>query len=240
LTCIFPYLDSIGGFWFPFAAVTGLAAYVTFSSPALSYGGYQIGLAFYKCVLQSYGPYTELRVVRDRLIGILLGLTVFGLINNWLWPVKAVETTRAKLASVLKTLAKLARLPNEDGDPTSRLAEAYDLRLRAYQNFRALHELLESAKFELREPVRRKLEETSSAAQRLFLYLLAIIQHRLDLRPAAVPEPVRLASSRFRSKLADELEILADRNVTSDSRPDMDLERALVELEESLGSQSDA
>lgn len=238
LTCIFPYLDSIGGFWFPFAAVTGLAAYVTFSSPALSYGGYQIGLAFYKCVLQSYGPYTELRVVRDRLFGILLGLTVFGLINNWLWPVKAVETTRAKLASVLKTLAKLARLPDEGGEPASRLAEAYDLRLRAYQNFRALQELLESAKFELREPLRRKLEESSSAAQRLFLYLLAIIQHRLDLRPAAVPEPVRLASSRFRTKLADELEILADRNVTSDSRPDVDMRHALVELEESVGSQS--
>jgi len=99
LTCIFPYVDSIGGFWLPFAAVTGLAAYVTFSGPSLSYGGYQIGLAFYKCVLQSYGPYTELRVVRDRLIGILLGLTVFGLINNRLWPVKALETTRAKLAS---------------------------------------------------------------------------------------------------------------------------------------------
>jgi hypothetical protein len=162
------------------------------------------------------------------------------LTDNWLWPVKAVETTRAKLASVLKTLAKLARLPDEGGEPTSRLAEAYDLRLRAYQNFRALHELLESSKFELREPLRQKLEETSSAAQRLFLYLLAIIQHRSDLRPAAVPEALRLGSLRFRTKLADELEILAERNVTSDSRPDTDLQRALVELEESLGSQSDA
>src|SRR5205823_1606102 len=58
LICIFPYLDSIGGFWFPFAAVTGLAAYVTLGGPSLSYAGYQIGLAFYKCILQSYGPYT--------------------------------------------------------------------------------------------------------------------------------------------------------------------------------------
>src|SRR6266446_2548980 len=85
LVYLFPHLDSLGGFWFPFGAATGLAAYVNFGSPRISYAGYQIGLAFYKCVLQSYGPYTELRVVRDRLIGIFLGLVVFGLINNTLW-----------------------------------------------------------------------------------------------------------------------------------------------------------
>jgi multidrug resistance protein MdtO len=237
LTCIFPYLDSIGGFWFPFAAVTGLAAYVTFSSPSLSYCGYQIGLAFYKCVLQSYGPYTELRVVRDRLEGILLGLAVFGLISSKLWPVKALETTRAKLASALQTLAKLAGLPDENKDPTPRLAEAYDLRLQAYQEFRAVHELLESAKFEPGEEIRRKLEAISSSAQRLLLYLLAIIQHRPDLRPEAVPEPLRVASLRFRTKLATELQILGSRVIGQDQRPDQDLQGALIELEQAVASQ---
>jgi multidrug resistance protein MdtO len=237
LTCIFPYLDSIAGFWVPFAAVTGLAAYVTFSGPSLSYGGYQIGLAFYKCVLQSFGPYTELRVVRDRLIGIVLGLTVFGLISNWLWPVKALENTRAKLASALQTLAKLAGLPDEKKDPTPRLAEAYDLRLQAYQQFRAVHELLEGAKFEPGEELRRKLDEISSTAQRLFLYLLAIIQHRPDLRPEAVPEPLREASAGFRTALADELQSLSARVIGHDVRPDHDLQGALVELERVSASQ---
>jgi multidrug resistance protein MdtO len=237
LTCIFPYLDSIAGFWIPFAAVTGLAAYVTFSGPSLSYGGYQIGLAFYKCVLQSYGPYTELRVVRDRLIGIVLGLIVFGLISNWLWPVKALENTRAKLASALQTLAKLAGLPDEKKDPTPRLAEAYDLRLQAYQQFRAVHELLESAKFEPGEEFRRKLQEISSVAQRLLLYLLAIIQHRPDLRPEAVPEPLREASAGFRTALADELQTLSARVIGQDVRPDHDLQGALVELERVSASQ---
>ena len=237
LTCIFPYLDSIGGFWFPFAAVTGLAAYVTFSGPSLSYAGYQIGLAFYKCVLQSFGPYTELRVVRDRLVGILLGLAVFGLINSRLWPVKAVETIRAKLAAALQTLARLAALPDESKEPTPRLAEAYELRLQAYQAFRAVHELLESAKFEPDEKVRRKLEEMSSAAQRLLLYLLAIIQHRVDLRPEAVTEPLRVASMRLRATLADELQILGDRTLGNDGRPTPDLQGALAELEQAVAFQ---
>jgi multidrug resistance protein MdtO len=237
LMYIFPHLDSIGGFWLPFAAVTALAAYVTFGSPAISYCGYQIGLAFYKCALQSYGPYTELRVVRDRLIGILLGLTVFGLINSQLWPVKALETARAKLASALRTLAKLAALPDESRDPTPRLAEAYDLRLQAYQEFRAVEELLKGAKFEPGERIRRKLEEISSNAQQLLFYLLAIIQHRPDLRPEAATEPLREVSSRFRTSLADELQILGDRVIGQEHQPDKNLQGGVVELKQVVASQ---
>jgi multidrug resistance protein MdtO len=237
LMYVFPHLDSIAGFWIPFAAVTGLAAYVTFSGPSLSYCGYQIGLAFYKCTLQSYGPYTELRVVRDRLIGIVLGLSVFGLINSRLWPVKAVETTRAKLASALEILAKLAALPDENQDSAPCLAEAYELRLEAYQQFRAVHELLESARFERGQEFRQKLESISSAAQRVLLYLLAIIQHRPELRPDGVPEPLWMASSRFRTVLGNELEFLADRVVGRDHRQNQDLQTALVELEQSVASQ---
>jgi multidrug resistance protein MdtO len=237
LMYIFPHLDSIGGFWFPFAAVTALAAYVTFGSPAISYCGYQIGLAFYKCTLQSYGPYTELRVVRDRLIGIVLGLIVFGLINSQLWPVKALENTRAKLASALRTLAKLAALPDESTDPTPRLAEAYDLRLQAYQEFRAVEELLKGAKFEPGEEIRQKLEEISSNAQQLLFYLLAIIQHRPDLRPEGVTESLRVASSRFRTTLADELQILGDNVTGQEHQPHKNLQGAIVELETAVNSQ---
>ena len=234
LMYIFPHLDSIGGFWVPFAAVTALAAYVTFSSPALSYCGYQIGLAFYKCTLQTYGPYTELRVVRDRLIGILLGLTVFGLINSQLWPVKALETTRAKLASALRTLAKLAGLPDEAKDPAPQLAEAYELRLQAYQDFGAVSQLLEGAKFEPGAALRRNLEEISTTAQTLFLYLLAIIQHRPDLRPEAVPEALRTVAARFRANLAEVLQTLGDRAIRGDDHPLPDLQGALVEVEQAV------
>jgi multidrug resistance protein MdtO len=237
LTCIFPYVDSIGGFWFPFAAVTGLAAYVTLGGPALSYGGYQIGLAFYKCVLQSYGPYTELRVVRDRLIGVLFGLAVFELINNGLWPVKALAGIRSKLATALQTLAKLVALPDDAEDPGPRLTEAYEVRLEAYQAFRAVHELLESSKFEPGETLRRKLEELSALAQRLLLYLLAIIQHRPVVRPEAVPEPLRVASSRFRITLAHELQSQAARINQRVDRADQDLNGILAELEQSAQTQ---
>ena len=236
LMYIFPQLDSLAGFWIPFGAVTALAAYVNFGSARISYCGFQIGLAFYKCVLQAYGPYTELRVVRDRLIGIALGLVVFGIINSRLWPVTALETTRAKLASVLRSLAKLAGLPDADEDHAPQLTEAYGLRLQVYQEFGAVRQLLESSKFEFGADRRERLEAVSYTVQMFFLHLLAIIQHRPDLRPSAVPEPLRAASAQFRATLVGVLLNLSDRVEDKSARAMPDLPLALAELEKTVAT----
>ncbi|HXI72307.1 MAG TPA: FUSC family protein [Verrucomicrobiae bacterium] len=237
LMYIFPQLDSLGGFWFPFGASMALAAYVTCGSPRISYCGFQICLAFCKCVLQTYGTYTELRVVRDRLIGIALGLVVFGIINNRLWPVTALGTLRAKLVSVLRTLAKLASLPDTDKDHGLRLTEAHALRLNVYQDFGTIRELLESSKFESGAEQRGRLEAIRDAAQSLFLQQLAIIQHRPDLRPSAVPETLRAASAKFRATLAEVLLNVADRVEGQAGRPMRDLPSALAELEQTIAAQ---
>ena len=231
LMYVFPHLDSLGGFWFPFGAVTALAAYVNFGSPRISYCGHQIALAFFKCALQSYGTFTELRVVRDRFVGIALGLIVFGVINSRIWPVTSLGTMRAKLASVLRTLAQIAGLPDEE-DHATRLTEAYALRLKAYQDFGTVSELLESSKFESGAERRKRLEAIRDAAQSLFLQQLAIIQHRPDLRPSSVPEPMRAASAKFRATLAEVLEHVADRVEGKAERSIPDLPSALAELEQ--------
>ena len=236
LLYIFPHLDSLGGFWLPFGAVTALAAYVTFGSPRISYCGFQIGLAFYKCVLQTYGTYTELRVVRDRLVGVVLGLVVFGIINSRLWPVTALGTLREKLASVLRTLAQIAGLPDEENH-APRLTEAYALRLKVYQNFGAIDELLESSKFESGAQQRERLETIGNTAQVLFLQQLAIIQHRPDLRPSVVPAPMRAASAKFRATLAEALLNLVDRMEGKPGWPLPDLPAALAGLETTVAAQ---
>jgi len=240
LVYIFPHLDSLGGFWFPFGAVMALAAYVNFGSVRISYCGIQICLAFCKCVLQTYGTYTELRVARDRLIGIALGLVVFGLINDWLWPVRALETTRAKLASVLRSLAQLAALPDTAKDHAPPLTETYGLRSQVCQDFGAVQQLHESSKFESDAVRRERLLVIDNTLQTLSLHLLAIVQHRPDVRPFSVPEPLRLASVQFRATLADVLLNLADRVEGKPERPMPDLPSALVELEKTVAAQINA
>jgi multidrug resistance protein MdtO len=240
LMYIFPHLDSLGGFWFPFGAVMALAAYVNLGSARISYVGIQICLAFCKCVLQTYGTYTELRVARDRLIGIALGLAVFGFINSRFWPVTALETTRAKLASVLRSLATLAGLPDTDKDPVPQLTEAYGLRLRVYEDFGAVQKLHESSKFESDAARRDRLMAIDNNVQMLFLHVLEIVQHRRDLRPFAVPEPLRAASARFKATLADLLVNLADRVEGKDTRSLPDLPSALANLEKVVAAHINA
>jgi multidrug resistance protein MdtO len=231
LMYIFPHLDSIGGYCVVFGAVMALAAYVNFGSVRISYVGIQICLAFCKCALQTYGTYTELKVARDRMTGIALGLVVFGLINSQLWPVRALETLRAKLSDVLHQLACLASLPDEGESPLPQMAEAYNLRVKVYQDFSTISEMREGSKFESGGELRKGLEALDDEAKSLTLHLLAIIQHRPDLRPDAVPEPLRAASLRFRTTLAAVLENLSDRVRGKPERPWPDLEAELAEME---------
>ena len=109
LVYLFPNVETIGGFWLVFGAGTAVAAWVNFGTPRISYGGYQIGLAFYKAVLQDFGPALSATVVRDRLIGVFFGLIVFGIVEHLLWPVRAQDALRARLAEMLHLLADLAR-----------------------------------------------------------------------------------------------------------------------------------
>ena len=237
LMYIFPNVDSLGGFWFPFAAVTALAAYVHFGSPSISYCGYQIGIAFFKCALQSYGTYTELRVIRDRFVGIALGLIVFGFVNSRLWPVSALKTMRTKLADILHQLARLANLPDANRSPIASLAEAYALRLQSYKDFGTVAELQEGSRFEPDDEARKRLVTATEKMKALLLYLLAIIQHRADLRPDRVPAPLRETSVRFRASLANMLDSLSDRLAGRAERAIPDVQAALVELEQTTATQ---
>ena len=99
-------------------------------------------------------------------------------INDGLWPVTAMETTRAKLASVLRSLVKLAGLPDTDRDHAPQLTEAYGLRLQVYQDFGAVQQLHESAKFESDAVRRERLIVIDHTVQLFFLHLLAIVQSR--------------------------------------------------------------
>ena len=116
LVYLLPNVESIGGFWLVFGAGTAVAAWVTFGTPRISYSGIQTGLAFYKAVFQGFAVLSA-TVVRDRLIGVFFGLTVFGIVEHLLWPVRAKDALRARLAEMLRLLADLARTGTSSATP---------------------------------------------------------------------------------------------------------------------------
>jgi uncharacterized membrane protein YccC len=85
---LIPRMESIVSLALLIGAVSALAGWVAAGSPRIAYCGLQIGFAFYMCVLQSFGPDTDFVKIRDRLVGILLGITVTTLVFMHLWPVR--------------------------------------------------------------------------------------------------------------------------------------------------------
>jgi multidrug resistance protein MdtO len=108
---VLPHFDDIGQLCVLTAVVALFAGWVTTSSERLSYAGMQIALAFFMGLLQTYSPATDLTVLRDRVVGILLGNVVVTLIFSALWPESAITRLRGALADALRGIAALLRSP---------------------------------------------------------------------------------------------------------------------------------
>jgi uncharacterized membrane protein YccC len=89
-----PHMESIVSLVLLIAAVSALAGWVAAGGEAIAYGGLQIALAFYLCILQGFAPDTDLDNIRDRLVGIILGIVVTTLVFRYLWPEEAGARTR--------------------------------------------------------------------------------------------------------------------------------------------------
>jgi multidrug resistance protein MdtO len=73
----------------------------------------QAAFAFFLGVLQGYGPSTDLTVLRDRVVGILLGNFLMSLVFSVFWPVSAADGARASLVKALRALAPLLTLEGQ-------------------------------------------------------------------------------------------------------------------------------
>jgi Fusaric acid resistance protein family len=93
-----------------------LAAWIAFGSERISYMGLQIALAFDLGVLSDYGPPTSVDPIRDRFIGIILGICIISIVFSLVWPEDARSFVRPKLAGCLRSIARLLSL---DGSPDS-------------------------------------------------------------------------------------------------------------------------
>jgi multidrug resistance protein MdtO len=230
LVYLLPNAETIGGFWLIFGSGTAIAAWGNFGSPRISYGGYQMGLAFWKAVLHDFGPSRNLTVLRDRLVGVALGLIVFGIIEHVLWPVRAADRMRERLAEMLRSLADLTLVCRGTGSESD-----VDARRRLIsKQVGDLQGFIESTKFELSEASSEDIERLTGDAQTLFLVLLAIA--RDESGRAALPASVREATMRLDTEVATALAAAAERVQGSAAAPSIDVDGAMSAVERSISA----
>ncbi len=102
-----PQMTDIGDLSLLIAVVSAVCAWVATSSERLAYAGMQMALAFFLGVLQGYGPSTDLTVLRDRMVGIVLANVLMSLVFSVLWPTSAATQARKGLAAALRALGSL-------------------------------------------------------------------------------------------------------------------------------------
>jgi multidrug resistance protein MdtO len=236
LIYVLPHVTTLGGFWAVFATGTAAAAWVNFGSSRVSYGGYQIGMAFYKVVLQGWGPVTQLVVARDRLIGIAFGLVVYGILEHYLWPVRASDRRRQRLADVLRSLAGLASLGARERTGVWMDRELDGMRRGIAQGLAEAQHLLEESKFELRAGEVEAFQRSIGDTHTIYLVLLSLAYQRRASGTLLADLPAAVAN--LDDAVARNLESLADMIQAGGEHPTVDLAAALAAAEGALASLS--
>jgi multidrug resistance protein MdtO len=98
-----------------------------------------MAFAFFVGALQTFGPATEVTVLRDRMVGILLGNLLISISFSVLWPTSAFDLARSAMARALRTLGTLTR---------DVMSPATDARLTAIQALADARRLVSIAVFE--------------------------------------------------------------------------------------------
>jgi len=91
---LMPHMETIASLVVVVACASAIAGWVATGSERISYAGLQIAFAFFYGLFQGFAPDTDLDNVRDRVVGILFGLIVTGLVFQYIWPERAQLTPR--------------------------------------------------------------------------------------------------------------------------------------------------
>jgi len=203
--------ETIAGFALATAPFWALAAWISSGSERIAYLGRQVGFSFAMFVLHDFGPATDLYLPRDRVLGILLGFIVMGVIDYALWPRRSIVLARHHSVAALHTLAKFTtRLP----DLSLILKHTLPLRLSAEKDLAVAQDLVAHAVLEPDAGLNHKVHERTAlraiinAAGNLSSLLQIRRRYRLlsGQQFSSFPDELQLHSRTFDAALASALE----------------------------------
>ncbi|MDD4913487.1 MAG: FUSC family protein [Methylococcales bacterium] len=204
-------LDTIVGFALATAPFWAIAAWITAGSERIAYLGRQLGFSFALFILHDFGEVTDLYLPRDRVIGILLGLIVMGVLDYALWPRRSIVLARHHCVSALRSLSRFTiRLP----DPGHLLKYTLPLRLSTEKDLAAAQDLIAHALLEpdARLPDKAHQRTTLRMIVKDASHLSGLLQIRKRYRLLSgqrfsdFPEELQQHSRAFDASLATALE----------------------------------
>jgi uncharacterized membrane protein YccC len=179
---LMPHMDTIASLIVVVACAAAIAGWVATGTELISYAGLQIAFAFFYSVFQGYAPDTDLDNVRNRVVGILFGLIVTGLVFRYIWPERTIDRLRAALRAALQQLARLVEIPGPETSIEAAKADAHRLIGETSKSFDQAHRYLELTQFESEESSATdqlstsKLENILVRAEEIFASAKSLVQ----------------------------------------------------------------
>jgi multidrug resistance protein MdtO len=212
---VIPRFETLGTFLLIVFCLHGLAAWIAVGDDRVSYIGLQIALAFDLGFLQGYGPPGNIDPIRDRFIGIVLGICIVTIVFALIWPESADLSARERVAVCLRTLARLLRVGRGNNGSQNRNSQSEQLELEiasrlseanSYEEQAAFEELI-SGSIATKEP---KLDEAISATEQIYACSLPWIREQKS--DETLQEGVESkTTTEIAERLANVTEACADR-----------------------------
>jgi multidrug resistance protein MdtO len=210
---LIPRFETLGTFLLIVFCVHALAAWIAVGSERVAYIGLQIALAFDLGFLQGYGPPENIDPLRDRFIGIVIGICIVTVVFGLLWPESADSSARERVAACLRAIARLLHLGRPDNNSQNSTSEQEQLELEIASHLSEANSYQEQAAFEelihgSPPGYRPKLEDAIAATEETYACSLPWIREQRSGR--AVAEGAEL-TPEVSERLATTVEACAER-----------------------------
>jgi len=221
---LMPHMVTIASLVVVVACASAIAGWVATGSELISYGGLQIAFAFFYSVFQGYAPDTDLDNVRNRVVGILFGLIVTGLVFRYIWPEHTIDRLRDALRQALRQLAQLLEIPRPQASIEAAKTESQALIEKTAKSFEQARHYAELTQFEFEESPDRdrasveNAESTFSHAERLLITATSLVSDNALDEWKHLPPAAKIAESELRNAAAKRIK----RAATSDTAKDDD------------------
>jgi multidrug resistance protein MdtO len=121
---VVPHIDDIASLLLMELPVVALGAWTMAGSERIGYAGLQVMFTFSLALFEQFGPTTDLTEIRDRIVGILLGIGVATFVQTSFWREGEGDVLRQKLATMLRAIAAQLRAPQAAVDQQDELPYA--------------------------------------------------------------------------------------------------------------------
>ena len=212
---VIPRFETLETFLLMVFCVHGLAAWIAAGNDRISYMGLQIALAFDLGFLQGYGPPENIDPLRDRFIGIVIGICIATTVFALIWPESADLSARERLAACLRTIARLLRVRRENNGSQNRSSQREQLELEIASRLSEANSYEEQAAFEelIHGSIATegpKLGDTIAATEEIYVCSLSWMREQRSgqtIQEGGEPK----STPEFAERLPNAVEACADR-----------------------------